>query len=112
MNYNKDRKRKKISPLICQYILSNAFDTKITEKDILFFHDYKNTDSLTRENYITWRINNELTNIHSINNIRLRNIINKFNSFRASLKINESFYFSKNFFFMEPEGKISPFQIK
>ncbi len=102
INYNKNRKRKKISPLVCQYILSYAFDSKITERDFLFFNDYKNVDSLPREKYIIWRVNDELNNIYSINNERLRIINSYFHSIRSSLKINESFYFSKNFFIMEP----------
>ena len=67
---------------------------------------------MPREKYIIWRVNDELNNIYSINNERLRIINSYFHSIRSSLKINESFYFSKNFFIMEPEGKTSHHQIK
>lgn len=67
INYNKDRKRKRINALVCQYILSCAFDKKLKEHDFLFFHDYKEVNSVSRENYINWRINNEFKITNSKN---------------------------------------------
>jgi hypothetical protein len=98
INYNKIRKRKIINALVCQYILSYAFYKKIKDQDLLFFHDYKEVNSLSRENYINWRINNEFNKITNLKNKRLRIILNRLHSFRSSIRIGESFFISKIFF--------------
>lgn len=99
--------------MVCQYILSYAFDKKIKHQNLLFFHDYKEVNFLSRENYINWRINNELNKMTNLKNERLRIILNKLHSFRSSIRVDESFFIRKNFFSMKSKGdEVFPWTVK
>ena len=105
INYNKNRKRRKMNILVTQYILSYFKDKNLKNNDYIFFNEHTDCNEISREKYVSWRIINEInmTNFFIGRNSHL--IIKEFHSIRKTIKIKEYLYFSKNFNNMEAEGK-------
>ena len=105
INNNKIRKRRKISILLTQYIISYFKNKNFQEQDLIFFTEHKDNNYILREKYIIWRITNEISITNLFIGKDLKSIIQELHSIRNTSKVKESIYLSKKFYNMEAEGQ-------
>ena len=105
-NFNKERKRRKISPLETQYILSYMKNKSLNNNDFLIFNHHIDNKAISREQYISWRIVNEINKRNFFEKRDFKLIIKELHSIRNTKKIHESIYISKNFENMDQDGKL------
>lgn len=61
INNNKIRKRRKISLLLTQYIISYFKNKDFQEQDFIFFTEHKDNNTTLREKFIIWRMTDEIS---------------------------------------------------